>query len=67
MVWNVYNNIITGMTPTTLSPSGNATRAECAMILMRFIQTFVGAGANENGETDVTDNDSTDENEEDEG
>ena len=41
MIWSVYNGIITGMTPTTLAPAGTTTRAECAVILMRYIQTFV--------------------------
>ena len=41
MTWNVYNGIITGMTPTTLAPRGTTTRAECAMVLMRYIQTFI--------------------------
>jgi len=40
MRWSVHNEIITGSTPTTLRPLGEADRAECATILMRYIQRF---------------------------
>jgi len=39
-LWANYNGLITGMTATTLYPQGTATRAQCATILMRFIQGF---------------------------
>jgi len=35
--WANYSGLITGTTSTTLSPQGNATRAEAATILMRFL------------------------------
>ena len=38
MRWAVYNGLITGTSPTTLSPQGSATRAQSATILMRFIE-----------------------------
>lgn len=37
MEWAVGEKLITGMTATTLVPQGNATRAQVASILMRFI------------------------------
>lgn len=36
--WAVSSGIINGTTDTTLSPKGNATRAQCAAILQRFIE-----------------------------
>ena len=41
MGWANYNGLITGRTNTTLVPRGTATRAECATILMRYVQRFV--------------------------
>ena len=38
MAWAVENGIITGMTDTTIEPQGTATRAQCAAMLMRFIE-----------------------------
>ena len=38
MRWAVYNGLITGTTPTTLSPQNPVTRAQCAAMLMRYIQ-----------------------------
>ncbi len=38
MQWAVEQGILTGTTPTTLTPQGNATRAQVATILMRFCQ-----------------------------
>lgn len=38
MQWAVGSGLITGRTETTLVPKGNATRAEAAAILMRFIE-----------------------------
>ena len=41
MAWAVGNGIITGKdSGTVLDPQGNATRAECATIIMRFIEKF---------------------------
>ena len=42
MQWAVEQGILTGITPTTITPQGNATRAQVATILMRFCQ---GQGA----------------------
>lgn len=39
MAWAVENGIITGMTDTTIEPQGAATRAQCAAMLMRFIES----------------------------
>ena len=41
MTWAVYNGLINGTTPTTLAASNTATRAECATILMRYIERFM--------------------------
>ncbi len=38
--WAVSEGLITGVTSTTLEPTGNATRAQVATILMRFIETI---------------------------
>ena len=38
MAWSVERGIITGMTDTTLVPQGSATRAQCAAMLMRFVE-----------------------------
>lgn len=40
MQWAVQNDIIRGMTATTLSPVGTATRAEIATMINRYISTF---------------------------
>lgn len=40
MRWAVAHGLIAGVTETTLVPGGNATRAEVAMILMRFMERF---------------------------
>lgn len=39
MCWAVENGIITGVTATTIVPQGTATRAQCATMLMRFIES----------------------------
>lgn len=39
--WAYSSNIIHGTTPTTLSPLGNASRAEGAKIMMDFMESFV--------------------------
>ena len=38
--WANEKGLITGRTDTTLVPKGNATRAEAAAILMRFIENL---------------------------
>ena len=38
MAWAVEHGIISGVTDTTLVPQGTATRAQCAAILMRFVE-----------------------------
>ena len=40
MQWAVANEIIQGMNETQLAPQGNANRAECAAIIMRFTQKY---------------------------
>ena len=42
MGWANGMGLITGVTDTTLDPSGSATRAQVATILMRFVQSVVG-------------------------
>lgn len=41
MSWAVANGIINGTSATTLSPKGNATRAQCAAMLARFDRNIV--------------------------
>ena len=38
MAWAVEHGIITGMTDTAIEPQGTATRAQCAAMLMRFVE-----------------------------
>ena len=38
MAWAIDNGIITGVTNTTIVPAGTATRAQCAAILMRYVE-----------------------------
>ena len=38
MAWAVEHGIITGVTDTTIDPQGTATRAQCAAMLMRFVE-----------------------------
>lgn len=38
--WAVANSLISGKPGQVLDPSGNATRAECVVILVRFIDKF---------------------------
>ena len=39
MAWVVGEGIITGVTDTALDPQGSATRAQCAAMLMRFVES----------------------------
>jgi len=41
MRWAVHNGIIIGTSTTALSPDGTATRAQCATILVRYMETFL--------------------------
>ncbi len=41
MKWAVAEGLITGITEKTLVPGGNTSRAQVAMILMRFIESIV--------------------------
>ena len=38
MAWAVEHGIISGVTDTTIEPQGTATRAQCAAMLMRFVE-----------------------------
>jgi len=40
MRWSVHTGLITGTTDTTLAPQGSASRAQCAVIIMRYVQRF---------------------------
>ena len=40
MSWAVENGLITGVTDNTLVPQGSATRAQCAAILMRYVENI---------------------------
>lgn len=52
LAWAVENGIISGTSSDTISPAGNATRAQVATMLMRYDQTFNdGQSDNPGGET----------------
>ncbi|MBQ7039418.1 MAG: S-layer homology domain-containing protein, partial [Clostridia bacterium] len=57
MQYFVHTGIIKGMTETTVAPKGNATRAQGAVILKRFMQFFVWAGPPSDEEWVLTFND----------
>ena len=40
MLWALYHGLITGTSPTTLSPGNGATRAQSAAILARYVEAF---------------------------
>ena len=40
MQWAVAEELISGVTATTLDPQGYTTRAQAAIILMRFAENF---------------------------
>ena len=44
MTWAVYHGLITGTTPTTLSPDGLATRAQGATLLVRYQDFLTSTG-----------------------
>lgn len=47
LAWAVKNGIVSGTSSDTISPAGNATRAQVATMLMRYDKTF-----NDNGQSD---------------
>lgn len=47
LAWAVENGIVSGTSSDTISPAGNATRAQVATMLMRYDKTF-----NDNGQSD---------------
>lgn len=52
LAWAVENGIVSGTSSDTISPAGNATRAQVATMLMRYDQTFNdGQPDNPGGET----------------
>lgn len=52
LAWAVENGIVSGTSSDTISPAGNATRAQVATMLMRYDQTFNdGQSNNPGGET----------------
>ena len=36
MYWAIYNGVVNGTSPTTVSPTATATRAEVAAIFVRY-------------------------------
>lgn len=42
--WANATGLITGKNETTLAPQGKASRCECATIIVRYIDTFMGKG-----------------------
>ena len=40
MSWALETGVIEGVTATTLQPQGTATRAQCAAMLMRFVENI---------------------------
>ena len=57
MQYLIQTGIIKGMTETTAAPKGNATRAQGAVILKRFMSSFVWAGPPTDQEWVLTFND----------
>ena len=39
--WANYHGLIQGIDAVTLRPGGNTTRAQCATILMRYVEAFI--------------------------
>lgn len=55
LAWAVENGIVSGTSSDTISPAGNATRAQVATMLMRYDKTFNdddGQSDNPGGDTD---------------
>lgn len=42
MAWAVSNGVVSGTTDTTLSPAGTATRAQIAVVMVRYIENELG-------------------------
>lgn len=60
LAWAVENGIVSGTSSDTISPAGNATRAQVATMLMRYDQTFNdGQSDNPGGETNKPEADYT--------
>lgn len=61
LAWAVENGIVSGTSSDTISPAGNATRAQVATMLMRYDKTFNDDGQSDNpgGETDKPEADYT--------
>lgn len=57
LAWAVKNGIVSGTSATTITPSGSATRAQVATMLMRYDKTFndVGQPDKPDGETNQPD------------
>lgn len=51
LAWAVGNGIVSGTSATTISPSGSATRAQVATMLMRYAQAFGDGQTTDPGET----------------
>lgn len=54
LAWAVENGIVSGTSSDTISPSGNATRAQVATMLMRYDRTFNDEGQSINPGGEVT-------------
>lgn len=54
LCWATTNGIVTGTSPTTISPNGNATRAQVATMLMRYDKTFNGGSSKPETPTEAT-------------
>lgn len=52
LAWAVKNGIVSGTSATTISPSGSATRAQVATMLMRYTAAFGDGQATDPGETE---------------
>lgn len=48
LAWAVENGIVSGTSSDTISPTGNATRAQVATMLMRYDKTFNDDGQSDN-------------------
>lgn len=52
LAWAVTNGIVSGTSSTTISPSGSATRAQVATMLMRYATAFGNGQTSDPGETE---------------
>ena len=53
MQWAFATELISGTSKTTLNPTGSATRAQVAVVLMRFDETIVTPGEEKKSEADT--------------